>query len=114
MNQVRSCYPEIPEPQFASIKNQFIDALISSKSQPIPVIKPDIVFFGEQLPDSFHDQITIDKDHCDLVIVIGSSMKVRPVCLIPTSVKDEVPQVLINREPLGYPMRLGWSGSTAI
>merc|ERR1712062_831716 len=39
-----------------------------------------------------------------MVIVIGSSMKVRPVCLIPTVVDPSVPQILINREPLDFPM----------
>lgn len=71
-------------------------------SQEIAVMKPDIVFFGEGLPDTFHDAIGKDKDECDLLIVIGSSMKVRPVALIPSSIPDNIPQILINREPLGH------------
>ena len=47
-------------------------------------MKPDIVFFGEGLPDEFHDRMAEDKDECDLLIVIGSSLKVRPVALIPS------------------------------
>uniref|UniRef100_A0A914WIK0 NAD-dependent protein deacetylase sir-2.1 n=2 Tax=Plectus sambesii TaxID=2011161 RepID=A0A914WIK0_9BILA len=66
------------------------------------VMKPDIVFFGEDLPSQFHQQITADKDKVDLLIVIGSSLKVRPVALIPSSIPPEVPQVLINREPLSH------------
>lgn len=46
-------------------------------------MKPDIVFFGESLPEEFHHQMDLDKDDCDLLIVIGSSLKVRPVALIP-------------------------------
>ena len=38
-----------------------------------------------------------DKSECDLLIVIGSSLKVRPVALIPSSLPPEVPQILINR-----------------
>ena len=49
----------------------------------LPIIKPDIVFFGEGLPEEFHLSMTQDKGVCDLVIVIGSSLKVRPVALIP-------------------------------
>ncbi|CAJ0933087.1 unnamed protein product, partial [Mesorhabditis belari] len=64
------------------------------------VIKPDIVFFGEDLGEEFHRQMAIDKHNVDLVVVIGSSLKVRPVSLIPFSVGDNVPQILINREPL--------------
>lgn len=48
------------------------------------VMKPDIVFFGEGLPDVFHESMANDKDECDLLIVIGSSLKVRPVALIPS------------------------------
>ena len=48
------------------------------------IMKPDIVFFGEGLPEIFHDSMAKDKDECDLLIVIGSSLKVRPVALIPS------------------------------
>ncbi|XP_059610568.1 NAD-dependent histone deacetylase sirtuin-1 [Phlebotomus argentipes] len=66
------------------------------------IMKPDIVFFGEGLPSAFHDAIMTDRDACDLLIVIGSSLKVRPVALIPSSVPPHVPQILINREPLPH------------
>ncbi|XP_071530921.1 NAD-dependent protein deacetylase sirtuin-1 [Panulirus ornatus] len=69
---------------------------------PQPIMKPDIVFFGEGLPDEFHDRMAEDKDECDLLIVVGSSLKVRPVALIPSSVPSHVPQILINREPLRH------------
>ncbi|KAF4532265.1 hypothetical protein B566_EDAN016447 [Ephemera danica] len=66
------------------------------------IMKPDIVFFGEGLPDAFHQAMASDKDECDLLIVIGSSLKVRPVALIPSSIPSRVPQILINREPLPH------------
>jgi NAD-dependent deacetylase sirtuin 1 len=65
-------------------------------------MKPDIVFFGEGLPDAFHDAMASDKDICDLLIVIGSSLKVRPVALIPSSIPANIPQILINRESLPH------------
>ncbi|KAK3090116.1 hypothetical protein FSP39_009311 [Pinctada imbricata] len=68
----------------------------------LSVIKPDIVFFGESLPEEFHNQMSEDKEECDLLIVIGSSLKVRPVALIPNSIPASVPQILINREPLKH------------
>ncbi|XP_053393570.1 NAD-dependent protein deacetylase sirtuin-1-like [Mercenaria mercenaria] len=67
---------------------------------PQSVLKPDIVFFGESLPEEFHHQMSVDKDDCDLLIVIGSSLKVRPVALIPNSLPAHVPQILINKEHL--------------
>lgn len=66
------------------------------------IFKPDIVFFGEELPDDFHDSIDTDRNKCDLLIVIGSSLKVKPVAMIPNLVPANVPQILINREPLPH------------
>lgn len=44
------------------------------------VMKPDITFFGEPLPPRFFDKLTeTDAAKVDLVIVIGTSMKVAPV-----------------------------------
>lgn len=40
------------------------------------ILKPDIVFFGEDLPNDFHNTISSDKEKCDLLIVMGSSLKV--------------------------------------
>lgn len=54
-----------------------------SPTDELAIMKPDIVFFGESLPDEFHHQMDEDKQECDLLIVIGSSLKVRPVALIP-------------------------------
>ena len=65
-------------------------------------MKPDITFFGEGLPEDFHEAMAGDKDKCDLLIVIGSSLKVRPVALIPSSIPASVPQILINLEPLPH------------
>lgn len=47
------------------------------------ILKPDIVFFGEELPEHYHKSILSDKAACDLLIVIGSSLKVKPVANIP-------------------------------
>eukprot|EP00735_Rhodelphis_limneticus_P011685 TRINITY_DN4819_c0_g1::TRINITY_DN4819_c0_g1_i1::g.995::m.995 TRINITY_DN4819_c0_g1::TRINITY_DN4819_c0_g1_i1::g.995 ORF type:complete len:688 (-),score=73.41,sp/A0A0G2JZ79/SIR1_RAT/59.32/5e-100,SIR2/PF02146.12/9.6e+03,SIR2/PF02146.12/1.2e-60,TPP_enzyme_M/PF00205.17/0.38,TPP_enzyme_M/PF00205.17/1.2,Rep_fac_C/PF08542.6/0.11 TRINITY_DN4819_c0_g1_i1:242-2305(-) len=67
------------------------------------VLKPDIVFFGEKLPREFEDALDADKDSADLLIVMGSSLKVRPVSSVPSLLPRNVPQILINREPVGYP-----------
>lgn len=72
------------------------------------IMKPDIVFFGEGLPEEFHEAIDSDREKCDLLIVIGSSMLVRPVATIPDWIQEGVPKVLINREtlPVVYDMNL--------
>lgn len=71
-------------------------------SPELAVIKPDIVFFGEKLPSEFHEFMREDKEKVDLLIVMGSSLKVKPVSLIPSSIDPSVPQILINREPLHH------------
>ncbi|KAF2401238.1 SIR2-domain-containing protein [Trichodelitschia bisporula] len=67
------------------------------------VMKPGITFFGEALPQRFHDCINhVDKDIVDLVIVIGTSMKVRPVSEIPVLVPNHVPHINISRDPINH------------
>ncbi|KAI9674788.1 MAG: NAD-dependent histone deacetylase sir2 [Caeruleum heppii] len=61
-------------------------------------MKPDITFFGEDLPEVFHDRIQRDIKLADLVIVIGTSLKVAPVSEIPGALPSHVPQVYISRE----------------
>jgi len=63
--------------------------------------KPDIVFFGEDLPQRFHSLIRNDVKRADLLIVIGTSLLVSPVSQIPDMVGDFVPRMLINREKVG-------------
>jgi NAD-dependent SIR2 family protein deacetylase len=63
--------------------------------------KPDIVFFGEDLPNYFHRNIKSDTAKADLLITIGTSLQVNPVASIPTFVGDNVPRVLFNRELVG-------------
>ncbi|MED6287807.1 NAD-dependent protein deacetylase sirtuin-1 [Characodon lateralis] len=86
----------------ADILSQVVPRCPRCPDIPLAIMKPDIVFFGENLPELFHRAMKQDKDEVDLLIVIGSSLKVRPVALIPNSIPHEVPQVLINREPLPH------------
>jgi NAD-dependent deacetylase sirtuin 2 len=64
-------------------------------------VKPDIVFFGESLPDRFYQLSQDDFAECDLVIVIGTSLAVYPFAGLPTYVGKECPRLLINRELVG-------------
>ncbi|GAB9465293.1 hypothetical protein Gpo141_00002705 [Globisporangium polare] len=70
---------------------------------PDGIVKPDIVFFGESLPRRFHDSIKSDENEADLVLVMGSSLKVNPVRSIVGRIHKNTPMVLINREPVGRP-----------
>lgn len=39
------------------------------------ILKPNIIFFGEKLPDEFGKYFQKDREKCDLLIVMGSSLK---------------------------------------
>lgn len=84
-------------------KNEW-DESESDSAYEIPeagVMKPDITFFGEQLPDKFFDRFTEeDSKTTDLVIVIGTSLKVAPVSEMPNYLPHNVPHIYISREPL--------------
>lgn len=60
-------------------------------------VKPDVVFFGENLPRSF-SQYRTDFPQCDLLIVAGTSLEVSPASELPSMVHNQVPRFLINRE----------------
>lgn len=65
------------------------------------LVKPDIVFFGENLPSRFHQLLPKDKRDADLVLVLGTSLQVAPVSMIPDMVTSSCKRVLINRELVG-------------
>lgn len=59
-------------------------------------VKPDIVFFGEQLPDKFYRLLKKDLPQADLLLVMGTSLNVAPVSQIPNMVRCN--RVLFNRD----------------
>ena len=67
------------------------------------VMKPDITFFGEDLPATFHNRLAKhDRDLVDLVLVIGTSLKVAPVSEVVGFLPPNVPQIYISREPCSH------------
>eukprot|EP01134_Creolimax_fragrantissima_P004824 CFRG4824T1 len=69
-------------------------------------IKPDIVFFGEGLPDRFGQCVAEDFPVCDLLIVAGTSLKVQPFASVIDMVQDDCPRLMFNKESCGqaHPM----------
>ena len=64
-------------------------------------VKPDIVFFGESLPPRFSTFQRSDFKDCDLLIVMGTSLKVYPFAGLVDLVPRSCHRILINREPSG-------------
>ncbi|KAK2807341.1 hypothetical protein FQN50_005496 [Emmonsiellopsis sp. PD_5] len=64
------------------------------------LVKPDIVFFGEALPESFFMNRTLTAA-ADLCIIMGTSLSVQPFASLPSLCKEGVPRLLINMDRVG-------------
>ena len=70
-------------------------------------MKPSVTFFGERLPKSMFSYIQKDVPKCDLVLVVGTSLKVGGSVLeILREVGHSVPQILINRDEVLLPKEI--------
>ncbi|XP_045101258.1 NAD-dependent protein deacetylase sirtuin-3-like [Portunus trituberculatus] len=63
-------------------------------------VKPDIVFFGENLPSVFWDY-HLQVPFTDLLLVMGTSLEVYPFAKIADEVTRQTPRVLINLSAVG-------------
>lgn len=75
------------------------------------LVKPDITFFGEQLPRRFAFLSETDTYKADFLLVIGTSLEVFPFASLAEMVPYKIPRLLINRESVGS---FGSRGSDAI
>jgi len=64
-------------------------------------VKPDIVFFGEGLPERFHKHVIADLGKADLLIVMGTSLTVQPFAGLIHLVQPTCPRLLLNMVPVG-------------
>lgn len=60
------------------------------------LVRPDIVMYGEGLPDRFHEMIEEDFPKADLLIIMGTSLTVQPFCSLVQRVKKTCPRILLN------------------
>ncbi|BCS30283.1 SIR2 family NAD-dependent protein deacylase [Aspergillus puulaauensis] len=90
----KTAYPE------DAMKEAIAKAKVPSCEECRGLVKPDIVFFGEALPESFFSNRELPET-ADLCIVMGTSLQVQPFASLPSFVTDGVPRVLINRERVG-------------
>ena len=92
----KKSYPK--EQMLTHIENKTVPRCIDSICNGL--VKPKIVFFGEQLPREFFDNIDLVED-ADLCIILGTSLSVHPFASLPQQVDDAVPRLLINMEQVG-------------
>ncbi|PFH51016.1 hypothetical protein AMATHDRAFT_143556 [Amanita thiersii Skay4041] len=69
---------------------------------PPGIMKPDITFFGEKLTDRFDYSLEKDRERVDLLLIIGTSLKVAPVADILCHLPHSIPQILINKTPIRH------------
>ncbi|MEW6382276.1 MAG: Sir2 family NAD-dependent protein deacetylase [bacterium] len=69
----------------------------SCTCHPQSVIKPDIVFFGEALPDAFFKSAALDIPQADLLLVMGTSLNVYPVAGLVDVVAPDCPIIMVNK-----------------
>lgn len=64
------------------------------------ILKPDVILFGEQLPQKTIYEAQQEVRKCDLVMVIGSSLEVLPVAGLPMQAIDHGAHlIIINNSP---------------
>jgi NAD-dependent deacetylase len=64
------------------------------------VLKPDVILFGEQLPQKAWFQAQRASRECDLMAVVGSSLEVLPVAGLPMQALDRGAHlIIINNTP---------------
>ncbi|ESS69928.1 putative silent information regulator 2 [Trypanosoma cruzi] len=67
------------------------------------VVKPDVVFFGESLPDAFFN-VFAEITEVELLLIMGTSLQVHPFAELAVRVRPDVPRVLFNLERVGGAM----------
>jgi NAD-dependent deacetylase len=64
------------------------------------ILKPDVILFGEQLPQAAWFQAQREARQCDLMLVIGSSLEVLPVAGLPMQALDRGAHlIIVNNVP---------------
>mmetsp|Transcript_20067 Transcript_20067/g.37296 ORF Transcript_20067/g.37296 Transcript_20067/m.37296 type:complete len:623 (-) Transcript_20067:13-1881(-) len=65
------------------------------------LVKPAIVFFGEDLPMNFKLKSPVDAKEADLLIIMGTSLSVYPFAGLVDMVAPTCPRLLLNMKPVG-------------
>jgi NAD-dependent SIR2 family protein deacetylase len=64
-------------------------------------IKPDVVFFSEQLPIEFFD-VYQNPPETDLLLVMGTSLTVQPAASYALKIADSTKSIIVNLESTAY------------
>lgn len=64
-------------------------------------VKGNTILYGDPIPESTTDQVLGALEHCDLVIVMGTSLKVLPFAVIPNLVDKTCVRILVDKNANG-------------
>lgn len=65
---------------------------------PKGLLRPDMTFFGEAIADSYAPRLKMDKTKVDLLVIVGTSLKVEPVNEMLLNIPPTVPQIWISKD----------------
>lgn len=82
------------------IKDNITDGSVAYCENCGGIIKPDVTFFGESLNKKVKKTLNSDKTKADLLLVLGTSLKVQPMSHLVNFFPPSVPQILINLTPV--------------
>lgn len=92
------CYRQFDSAQFLPAFLQ--DAVLPQCPACGALLKPDVILFGEQLPQKALQTAQAEARQCDLMIVAGSSLEVLPVAGLPMQAVDRGAHlIIINNSP---------------
>ena len=85
----------------------YLDAFIEDATIPrCPkcggILKPDVILFGEQLPQKAWLEAQREARQCDLMLVVGSSLEVLPVAGLPMQALDRGAHLIIVNNSATY------------
>jgi len=66
------------------------------------VLKPDVILFGEQLPQDAWFEAQKAAHQCDLMVVAGTSLEVLPVASLPVQVVDRGAHLIVINDTATY------------
>ncbi|XP_057243315.1 NAD-dependent protein deacetylase sirtuin-2 isoform X2 [Malurus melanocephalus] len=85
----------------AWMRERIFSSLVPKCEKCQGLVKPDIVFFGENLPSRFFTLLQSDFEKVDLLIIMGTSLQVQPFASLISRVPTNTPRLLINKEKTG-------------
>jgi len=73
------------------------------------LIKPDIIFYGEMLPEDAINSSIAEVEKCDLMLVLGTSLVVYPAAYLPEiALRNGALIAILNKQPTHLSGRAKW------